>query len=278
MKNTLIGFCSFLFTLSVMSLVIFPEIVSGQTSISPRIPAYPGIATQYLNGAGQWSTPAGSGGAGNVVNTGASVVNMVPVYTSTTGLAVTPTNNITIATLTASADVALSAASGNGSLKSDNNVVINADSTSSASASFRNIKFQVRGTEFGKLSFDSGWLFNNINLTNNLLSWEGAGAATTVDLAVTSPSIVTNIVSGNVTYAHATNGTHGGLVAKIVKFMVPSGGPFTLTLPAWRTNVFSAVPGLTNGSVVWMYLKGDGPTDTAARQTNVYVSGFEITR
>lgn len=39
--------------------------------------------------------PAG-GGSGNVVNTGASVVGMVPVYTSITGTAVTPTNSLTL--------------------------------------------------------------------------------------------------------------------------------------------------------------------------------------
>lgn len=52
---------------------------------------FDGDTLKFVNGAGALSAPAGGG---NVVNSGASVVGMIPVYTDTTGTAVTPTNRI----------------------------------------------------------------------------------------------------------------------------------------------------------------------------------------
>lgn len=48
-----------------LAIIISPLLIlalvaqSQNTSIVPRIPAYPGVASQYLDGTGQWSTPAG---------------------------------------------------------------------------------------------------------------------------------------------------------------------------------------------------------------------------
>lgn len=54
----------------------------------------------YSYNAGSWhAISGGSGGIGNVINTGPSVVNMVPVYTDTSGTQVTPTNSISVSTL-----------------------------------------------------------------------------------------------------------------------------------------------------------------------------------
>lgn len=116
-------------------------------------------------------------------------------------------------------------------------------------------------------------------VTGNLGASIVAGDTNVVDLAKTAQSTVTNIITAAITFAHATNGSNLELVTKIHKLMVPSGGPYTFTIPSgWRTNVYSAVPpALTNGTITWMYVKCDGPTASSALQTNVYVS-FEYYR
>jgi hypothetical protein len=108
-------------------------------------------------------------------------------------------------------------------------------------------------------------------VTNNIGALLSVGDTTFVDLSKASQ---TNSVTGALTFAHATNGVHGLEKTHARWFFVPSGGPHTLTLPAlWRTNVYSSVPpALTNGTITVMYVKSGGPTDTAARQTNSYVS------
>ncbi len=110
-------------------------------------------------------------------------------------------------------------------------------------------------------------------LTNNIGSPQTVGNTNVVDMAITASFATTNTITANLAFAHATNGVDGLLVAKVRKFMVPSGGPYTLTIPGWRTNVYSAVPpALTNGTITFMHLTCDGPTSSAALQTNVYVS------
>lgn len=57
------------------------------TSISPIIPPYPGNSAVFLNGAAQWSTPAGGGGgtAGTVIASGTPAVGDFPKFTDTSG-------------------------------------------------------------------------------------------------------------------------------------------------------------------------------------------------
>jgi hypothetical protein len=137
--------------------------------------------------------------------------------------------------------------------------------------------FELKATGDGSLiGFNSDTYLTRrgvglLSVNGNLGAELSVGDTTFVDLSKASQ---TNSVTGAITIAHATNGVHGIEQTHARWFFVPSGGPHTLTLPAlWRTNVYSAKPpALTNGTITVMYVKSGGPTDTAARQTNVYCS------
>lgn len=112
-------------------------------------------------------------------------------------------------------------------------------------------------------------------MTNNIASWNGTTAGNYIDVSTNAPATITNLVSGSVTYAHATNGVAGQ--STTVKVVMPNGsGDQTLTINAnWRTNVFSPVPTtLTNDTITVMYLEYWAFQDTAtsAKQTNCGVS------
>jgi hypothetical protein len=146
-------------------------------------------------------------------------------------------------------------------------------------------RFPNNGTDKFTIAHDGGFAASgqatlpSAIITNNIAGLQVAGNTNVVDVSVNAPSCVTNVITSAITYAHATNGENALLITKIVKLMVPSGGPYALSIPAtWRTNVYSAVPpSLTNGTVTWMYVKNDGPTPDSASQTNCYVS-FEFYR
>lgn len=74
------------------------------TSITPYIPPYPGDSTKFLRGDATWGVPSGSGGsgtAGTVISSGASIDNAVPRYVGTSGTNVAPTS----VTITANTNV-----------------------------------------------------------------------------------------------------------------------------------------------------------------------------
>jgi hypothetical protein len=107
--------------------------------------------------------------------------------------------------------------------------------------------------------------------TKNVGAVLAVGATDAIDLTFAS---ATNLVSGAITFLHATNGVDLVDKTHVRWFFNNSGSDQTLTIPAgWRTNVNSAVPPkLTNATVTAMYVKCNGPTSSAALQTNAYVS------
>lgn len=83
----------------------------------------------------------------------------------------------------------------------------------------------------------------------------------------------TIVVTNAITFAHATNGVASVHKSQVCWFTAGGAGPFTLTLPAWRTNLLSAVPAaITNGVVTKMVVESIGTCANAATQTNCYVS------
>lgn len=74
---------------------------SNAVQMATGVPLY--VGTNWINassGSPTWNGAAWPGAlGGNVINTGPSVVNMVPVYTDTSGTQVTPTNSISVSTL-----------------------------------------------------------------------------------------------------------------------------------------------------------------------------------
>jgi hypothetical protein len=252
------------------------------------------------------SLTATGSGTGDVTGTGTPVDGQLVTYDSTTGKAIKPstTGSIDTVNVTTANGVNWNAndIKATNSLKllaatASSAAIIGADNTVSNSVTTATELSYVNGvtsaiqTQLNTKAPTSNPTFTGTaiaptldaadayigsisSLTNNILYLESAGNTNVVNMSPSAASIVTNIITENLAFAHATNGSGAGMTVKLQKFMVPSGGPYTLTIPAaWRTNVYSAVPpSLTNGTVTWMRLACDGPTDTSANQTNIYVS------
>lgn len=120
-------------------------------------------------------------------------------------------------------------------------------------------------------NFVANSMIGSAQVTNNIGAILSVGDATYVDLTKASQ---TNAVSGAVTISFATNGIAGQDLTHVRWFFNGSGSDQTITIPSgWRTNLVSAVPAkLTNAVITVMYVKGGGPTASAATQTNCYVS------
>jgi hypothetical protein len=153
-------------------------------------------------------------------------------------------------------------------------VTINGSNVATINATDSFIPFRAGSNYFGDSTLSQT---GNVVVTAwNMAAFPSVGDTTVLDV---TRAFQTNLVAGAFTIGAATNGVDGQQLVHVRKFMVSSGGPHTLTIPStWRTNVFSAVPpSLTNGTITFMYVKCDGPTATAASQTNCYVS-FEFFR
>lgn len=117
------------------------------------------------------------------------------------------------------------------------------------------------------------FVFTNapVYIHKNIGAFLNVGDTAFVDLSRASQ---TNVVSGAMTFAHATNGVDGFDLTHVRWLFNNSGSDQTLTIPAgWKTNVYSAVPpALTNATITVMYVKCGGPTSSSTLQTNCYVS------
>jgi len=110
-------------------------------------------------------------------------------------------------------------------------------------------------------------------VTNNLAALLSSGITNVVDL---DKAATYNLVGGNISYAHATNGAASTLKTHVAMLPNWSGTTYSLTIPSgWKTNAFIATPGLTNGTITKMYVTAHDATSDANNQTNVTVS-FEF--
>jgi hypothetical protein len=109
-----------------------------------------------------------------------------------------------------------------------------------------------------------------ITVTGNMGAVMSAGNTNVLDLNLATTTIV---ATNAITFAHATNGTASVHKSQVCWFTAGGAGPYTLTLPAWRTNMAQTVcVAITNGVVTKMVVDSIGTCADAATQTNCYVS------
>lgn len=110
-----------------------------------------------------------------------------------------------------------------------------------------------------------------VSATANIgVAMAGANPTNVVDLNVAT---ATNILNGDLTLLHATNGaahyekTH-------VRVIWAGGSNRTLTWPSgWKTNVHAPpYTTITNGTILKLYITSIGGTGSSADQTNVFIS------
>lgn len=249
----------------------------------------------FING-----VPIGGSGGGNMTNTGASVVGMIPVYTDTTGTQVTPTNGIpelyvehlhstntafanTVpvfdnssppemvpSSMTTNVLALLMSQSGNitnwGKITTNSMAAL----ASPALTGTPTINSQSIETQLTNKVEKAGDV-----ITGNLGAQLAVGDTGYFDITYASR---TNSVTGAMTFLYCTNGTD--LVDRTIVrwFFNGSGSDQTVAFPVtggtgWRTNTYSSVPpAFTNGTITKVVLNVGGPTNTAEKQTNCYVS------